>query len=450
MTHAANADVQSSLWDLSKSYGFGRIRAGGQASIGIGTTHADSTVAADNLLVTDSTEVALIDQLVFQGMTNDAATNHTISLRIGQLADSNYTDLKFHLSGTANARRHERLVWNTKGTLVVPTNGFLSFVSPTYTATTTAHVSGRYRIMKASKAAELGYFNGGTLPNVASTDTLAGSGTSADTAKAIVTPLAGHYVEILGFTYTGHNYNAALDNSRLGFWDGTTGSDFDTGGVTIFRGYHRGVSGVYQNRVMIGNTRGCIQGPVGYGVYIQQTTNVAGSTPTADFNVIYRYRKATDCINNTGASLTTAGKRWWRYVEGITGAAAGNTTSIFDTSTVPSCGAKILGQAGTMTGADNGTANACACLTIGAANGFGEEFALNGDGNSGATTISWGIDDDVMVCATAQDPRILVVDAGSGALTARSHLVWGTLQKELNTLNITTQGGKNIRNAWSS
>lgn len=179
MTHAANADVQSSLWDLSKSYGFGRIRAGGQASIGIGTTHADSTVAADNLLVTDGTEVALIDQLVFQGMTNDAATNHTISLRIGQLADSNYTDLKFHLSGTANARRHERLVWNTKGTLVVPTNGFLSFVSPTYTATTTAHVSGRYRIMKASKAAELGYFNGGTLPNVASTDTLTGSGTSA-------------------------------------------------------------------------------------------------------------------------------------------------------------------------------------------------------------------------------------------------------------------------------
>lgn len=439
-------DLPGSLHDYSTEYGFGRIRAGGTAGIGIGTTHADSTSAGDNLLVTDSTEVALIDQLVFSGMTNDAATSHRISLRIGQLADSNYQDLTFHLAGTANAQRFERLVWNTRGALVVPVSGFLSFVSPTFTNQTRAFVSGRYRMMKASKAAELGYFSGGTFPSVASTNSVAGSGTSAGTAKAIVPALAGHYVEIMGFTYTGHNYDAGLDNSRLGFWDGTTGSDFDTGGVTIFRGYNQGVSGIYQSRVMVGNTRGCIQGPVGYGVYIQQTTNVAGATPDADFNVIYRYRKTTDCANNTGASITTAGKRWWRYAQGI--ATPIDTAAIF--SGVPACGVKVLGQAGTLAGTASSNSTPVATMTLASTNGWGEEFPIEGDGAAAAACSSWSIDDDVMVCASAQTPGLTLGNANN-TVTGRSHLCWGTMESLKNhQLNITTQSGKNIRNAWNT
>lgn len=447
MTNATLADAPGSLWDHSSAYGFGRIRSGGQAGIGIGTTHPTPTDITKNLLVCGSREVALIDRLVFQGMTNDAATNHTIVVRVNNGTSS--VDMPIHLSGTANIQRSERLVWNTRGSLVIPPGGYLSCVSPTYTAQTRATVSGRYRMMNVQKAAELGYFNGGTMPACASTFTVDEDPVVADESQQLIAPLAGHYVEILGFTYTGHNFSATLGNNRLGFWDGTTGSDFDTGGVTIFRGYNQGVSGVYQSRVLVGNTHGCIQGPVGYGVYLQATaTLVSSGDLLAAYNVIYRYRKATDCANNTGASITTGGRRWWRYTQGITSPV--DQTAIFGAG-APTCGVKVLGQAGTLCGGASSDSTPVATMTLDTTNGWGEEFCIEGDGadSPGPTSLSWSIDDDVMVCNSAQVPGMTAANANN-VLTARSHLCWGMMTPNRNTINIASQSGKNIRNAWSS
>lgn len=421
--------------DISDTPGYGRLRT---SYLGLPNAATPTTVlGTENLLAARTGEVILIDELRIQGHTNDAATNLTVNIQI------NDQTLPFHLSGTSNARRHETLVWKPKGMLMLHPGKTLRAWAST---SNLAYVSGRYRTMTVQKAAELGYLSGGTLPNVASTNSVTGSGTTADTEKQIIAPLAGHYVEILGFTCTGHNFNAALDSSLLAFWDGTTGT-FGNDAVKVFRNYHRGVPGVYQAKTLVGNTRGCIQGPAGYGVYILQTTNVAGSTPTADFNVIYRYRKATECIANTGAEMTTGGKKWWRYHEGTT---LGTSRTFFDVSTAPACTVKILGHAGSLTGTDQ-AANGGVGIGMGAdATALISEFyAINGDGNAGAAGRSWAVDDDVYFCSMATDPAFVGADAAS-AITGRSQLAWGVLEAGVRALTTKPNQGVTVRETWTA
>ena len=448
---------QASLTDDSIPFGHGTLRT---SITGIGTSFSST-----NLLTVPTGYVALIDQLVLKAITNDAATNHSVVVEV------NGEELPFHASGTANARRVERLVWNTKGNLVLQAGEVLRCKSPTYQAGNTTDafeqnwsVSGRYRLMTQSRANDLGYFAGGTIPSVASTNSLTidpvdgepelAAGTTAATAKPIIPPLAGYYVEILGFTCTGHNFNSAEDSSLLAFWNGTTGT-FGNDGVKVFRAYHRGAAGINQARVMVGDTKGCIQGPAGYGVYILQTTNVAGSTPKADINVIYRYRKTTECANNTGASITTGGKKWWRYMEGVTGINPTGAWTSFFGSGIPTCTARIRGQAVSLTGADNYSFDAEAGLVLGAAGGiatgsnFGETFLINGDGGAAATAYSIATE-DVLVCSTAQDPGFLAISVGSGAMTARAHLAWGTMHAGSERALTATGGGTTIRDTWTA
>ena len=68
--------------------------------------------------------------------------------------------------------------------------------------------------------------------------------------------VAGTSIEILGIYLTGHNYNANADNIRLGYWDGVSGGDFATGGLTVFRGWAQGASNIYSPEVLIDDTRG--------------------------------------------------------------------------------------------------------------------------------------------------------------------------------------------------
>lgn len=433
--HPYQTEVDGS--DLSQTNGYGRLRT---SYLGLPASLSPASpviTGTQNLLWARDSEVVLIDELRIQGHTNDAATNLTVTLKINDQL------LPFHLSGTANERVHKTLVWKPKGALVLHPGKVLQAYA---SASNLAYVSGRYRIMGTQKAAELGYLSGGTLPNVASTNSVAGSGTSAGTEKQIIPPLANHYVEILGFTCTGHNFNAALDSSLLSFWDGTTGS-FGTDDVKIFRAYHRGVNGIYQSNVMVGNTKGCIQGPVGYGVYISQTTNVAGSTPNADFNVIYRYRKSTECIANTGAEMTTGGKKWWRYHEGLT---LGTSRTFFDIATAPACTVKILGHAGSLTGTDQ-AANGGVGIGIGAdaTQLISEFYAINGDGNTGAAGRSWAVDDDTYFCSLQNDPAFVGADALS-AVTARSQLAWGTLEAGVRPLTVRASQGTTVRETWTA
>jgi hypothetical protein len=262
----------------------------------------------------------------------------------------------------------------------------------------------------------------------------------------IVPPLEDHYVEILGFTCTGHNFEATEDSLLLTFWDGTTGTVADNG-VKVFRQYFRGVSGIYQAKVMVGNTKGCIQGPAGYGVYIVPTTNVAGASPDADFNVIYRYRKTTECANNTGAEATVGGKKWWRYHEGLT---LGTSRTFFDVATVPALGCRILGHCGSLTGTDQ-LANGGVGIGLGAdaVNLLSEFYAVNGDGNTAATARSWGVDDEVYACGISQDPAFVGADALS-AVTARSQLAWGTMSADIKTATVKSSRGSTIRDTWTA
>lgn len=431
-----NADLTK--FDLADEAGYGIIRTG---IIGIGTSYSTS-----NLLTCDSTQVAFIDQLVIQGWSADIASNTTVVIEI------NGVEMPFHIAGTVNARRFERLVWNTRGALVLHPGQTLRVKAPTYTAGNGSntferniYVTGRYRIMPLLKAMQEGYFDGGTMPAV--TTTLIdldedGSGTVADTAEMIISPLAGHYVEVMGFAITGHNYNTALDSTLLTFWDGdgTIGSD----GSKLFRAYHRGVGGVYQSKVLIGNTKGCIQGPSGDGLYVTQTSNVADATnPKVAVNVIYRYRKTTECAINTGASLTSGSKKWWRYVESTT-----TGTTAFGSGLTP-CGIRVRGQAISMTGADNFTGNGKAQLLLGASTGWGQVFEVQGDGNGAAAGMSVGVDDEVLICGSAQDPRFGIVNTAS-AITGLGHLVWGTMHADIKNATSFAAGGTSIRDTWTA
>lgn len=246
-------------------------------------------------------EVALIDRIVIRGLTNDGATNLTVTFEI------NGVDCPLHLLGVLDARHGDTLILRPNGNLVV---GSGSSLKAKASSGTVATCSVYYRKMSLTKALHERLIPT-TIPLVASTNSTAAGGTVAGTAKAIVTAVPGYSIEVLGFYLTGHNYNAAADSIALAFWDGT-GTMYTppaTKAATahpIHIGHAQGANIAFTPRVLVDDTQGCIQGPAGYGLYIQATANLAGATPTADYIVMYRLVKAERQLHRTTVALTGA------------------------------------------------------------------------------------------------------------------------------------------------
>lgn len=284
--------LQRSKFDIGETAGYSIARTtytGIGSGYGVSYPTTGSGFGADFGLV--------IDEIVFSGITNDAATNFTITLNL------NGKELPFHIPGTADASESFRLSIKPKCmTIFGSTENFINIKA---SVASSAHAFIRYRKVRAADIMKM--WEGGGVPQFASTNSVTGSGTSAGTAKAIVTGVAGYSVQILGFYVTGHNYNSAADSIKLGYWDGTTGTTFDTGGKIVFRAHARGANKIFAPKVLVNDTKGCIMGPAGYGLYIQATTNMAGATPTADINVIYRLVKCEEQTDKYALNATYSG-----------------------------------------------------------------------------------------------------------------------------------------------
>lgn len=256
-------------------------------------------------ITTVAGEVALIDKIVMRAQTNDAATNTTITFEVNGTGN----DIPFHFPGVLDNRRQDQIILEPRGNWVIQPSQTLKVKA---SANNIATCNIYYRRMSLVKALEEKLIPT-TLPNVASTNTASGGGTAANTAKIIVTGVAGYQIEVLGFYFTGHNYNAATDRTILGFWEGT--GTFYTAPATkaatawpIHVVHVGGANVTFAPRVIVNDTQGCIQGPAGYSLYIQSTANLAGATPTGDFVVMYRMVKAERQLHRTTVALTAAGE----------------------------------------------------------------------------------------------------------------------------------------------
>jgi hypothetical protein len=277
----------------------------------------------------DATEVALIDEVVMTAPPQTTTSNISCFLAIngrtvGELgAESSAAahECKFHfIGGAATVRQTQRIVLQPRGNMVVSPSSTLWFKGNS-SATINVHV--KYRQKRLTKAIADGDIksNGG-IPLVASTNSVTGSGLDTATAKAIIANGGSSGIEILGFYFTGHNYAATIDDHRLGFWDGVNGT-FATNGNTVFRAWAQGINQVFAPRIIVDDTRGCIQTSVGNGLYVQATAGLAGNpTPTSDYVVMYRRINALESdFSGTIGTTPTMRKKWWLNKEGAGGAA---------------------------------------------------------------------------------------------------------------------------------
>lgn len=285
------ADIPSTAWATSPI-------------AGVGTA---AVAAGSEPIQCDATRVALIDEVIFTCQTNDANTTVTGRLHVngqtngllGATATVAPHVLNFHFPGTANAVTNRRIVIRPRGHLVVRPSSTMWVQSSTAGS---LHCQVRYRYKSLLAAIRDGDISpNGTIPNVASTNSVTGAGTAAATAKNIIPGIAGKAIEILGLYFTGHSYNAAADDSRIGFWNGATGT-FAANGSMFFRAWVQGATARYAPELILDNIDGCIQGPSGEGVYIQSSANLAGNPAPCDYNVIYRYVEARPVIISDGAA----------------------------------------------------------------------------------------------------------------------------------------------------
>jgi len=240
-------------------------------------------------------DVALIDEIVLTARTNDAATNVTALLHVNgrtiNVLGSPDTVaphvLRFHFPGAVDAVHTDRMHLQPRGKIVVRPSSTL-WVQASEGSRINCQIS--YRVKSLIAALRDGDISpNGELPAVASTNSEAANGTVAATQKKIIPGVAGKAIEILAFYHTGHNFNAAEDNNLLGFWDGVTGT-FAANGSMVMRAWARGAATRWQPRILIDDTKGCIQGPVGEGVYIQASANMASANDDkATYVVSYRY-----------------------------------------------------------------------------------------------------------------------------------------------------------------
>lgn len=264
----------------------------------------------------DATQVALIDEIVLTARTNDAATNITALIHInGRTIDVLGSPdtvaphvMRFHFPGAANTIRSDRIHLHPMGKMVVRPSSTLWVQA---SASGQVHCQITYRIKNLTAALRDGDISpNGELPAVASINSVSAGGSVAATSKNIIPGVAGKAIEILSLYHTGHNFNAAQDDNRLGFWNGTTGT-FAANGSMVMRAFAMGADPRWAPRILIDDTQGCIQGPVGEGVYIQASTNMASAGSTiADYNVVYRYVPApiplvASGVADAGGSTTT-------------------------------------------------------------------------------------------------------------------------------------------------
>lgn len=417
-----------SKFDIRRGYAFTRTS--------VLAVPASYQAAGSEPIICKSGEVALIDEIEIAMVSNDGNTNATLTLRV------NGIDVPIHFPGTADLVRTERLVWRPRGNLVIHPGQTLAVKAA---VALTAQVFIRFRKKGLTQAiADGDIAGGGGLPNVASTNTVAGSGTVADTAKAIIPAVSGKSVEILAMLFTGHSYNAAADNVRLGFWDGTTGS-FAANGSTIARAWRQGATARYAQPLIIGNTDGCIQGPAGSGVYIQATTNLANATSPADWVVVYRYipENRITVVSTSGAlgaTATTRGKFWVNCETAVTSSILDAQTDAFFAASVGNdMLVKIKGWVQSATGIDDATVNPTIGFGLGSGvatnGGVVATFALGGmltfGGNAAGTPANCGIlfgqDDTLMMANMSRRPAFFGYHVLAGIVN-RSQLAWGRIE----------------------
>jgi len=280
-------------------------------SVGVGAVASPNETIRCN-----ADQVALIDEIVMTCRTNDSTSNVSAIFNFngrdaGVLGSPDTLAAKvckFHFPSAANARRTDRMHLRPLGRMIVCPSSTLS-VQASVGSQLSVQIS--YRMKNLVAAIRDGDISpNGELPRMASSNSVAAGGTVAATAKNIIPGVAGKVIEILGFYHTGHNANAASDDNRLGFWDGATGT-FTGNGAMVMRAYAMGADPRWAPRILIDDTNGCIQGPVGEGVYVQASANMASATfDKADYVVNYRYVPApvpvvAAGIADGGGSTTT-------------------------------------------------------------------------------------------------------------------------------------------------
>lgn len=274
------------------------------ANGGIGTSYASPTRTGsthqDPIITCSATEVAFIDRIIINCSTGDGVANVNVTMEI------NGVDCVFHFVSADDTARNKVYDLRPVGNMVVNPSQTVRIKCGTITW---SDAEVEYRKYTLSEAYRLGLLDGGTIPSVASTNSITGSGTSSGTAKKIVDCPAGYQIRVLGFYHTGHNYNTAADSSALGFWEET--GTFYTPPATKATTAHmvcvahaRGANEGFAPNIFVDDTEGCIEGPEGYSLYIQQSANIAGATPAADFVVMYQLVQAQHGIQST--TLTTA------------------------------------------------------------------------------------------------------------------------------------------------
>jgi hypothetical protein len=304
------------------------------AALGTGgaITDANATIRCNG------SQVALIDEIVMNCRTADAAaTNNTVFLRVNgrtngvNEATSTATPvlLPFNFPSDVNLVRNETITLRPRGKLVIhPSSTFAMYAS----AVGIANAQVRYRLKNLSAAIRDGDISpNGTLPQCAAIT----GGLVDATAKLMSTvggttlaATAGEAIEISAIYCTGHNYNAAADNLRIGFWDAA--GTFAANGKTIFRTHFRGANSRFASRLLIDNVDHCIQGPLGMGLYVQCTTQLAGTPPKADYVVIYRKVFTQGVSHPYGETTQTPGTL---VAAGIADA-GGDTTHMVDSARI--------------------------------------------------------------------------------------------------------------------
>lgn len=412
-----------SKFDMRPGYAFVRTPA---------TVGLPGSLSATGAIICGAREVAIIDEICINATTNDAATNKTVTIKINGLT------FPIHFPGTANLLRNERIVWRPRGLIVHPSQFFAASGSGAFQE----NMLVRFRKKSIVQAYADGDIPGGRrLPNVASTNSVAAGGTSAGTAKAIVPAVAGHCVEILGMVFTGHNYNAAADNIRLGFWDGATGN-FGANGNTIIRAWRQNANVHYAKPLVINDTGGCIQGPSGSGVYIQATANLAGATPTGDWVIIYNYIPANrlEVGSPTGAAgQTTFGAKWWVNTEAAAAGIAGEQqlTRMFGAVSGTDLLVKIKGWVTSATVATTastlineiGLGLGTGTIAIAAAQTLGEMVSMfaSDDAAGSPTAVGYllGQDETLITTSLRSIPAFAIAEFAAADFANRSQLAWG-------------------------
>jgi len=422
-------------------------------------TAAIGGTAASTVPGPASDQVIVIDEIRLSASTADSATDTTIGIQIradyNQDGSNETQEFLFHFASAANRQVGTDLVWKPYG-FVMPggatTAGLPLAADMTFkcSAANVGNILVKGRRMSKLQAMQQEYY--GSLPQIASTNSVAAGGLTAATSKAIVPAVAGKAVEILSMVYTGHGFNAAADDCRIGFWDGTTGS-FTANGSMFGRAYVQGTDPACAARIVVNDTRGCIQGPVGSGVYVQASTNLAGATPTGDWIITYRYITTPEVFSTTGAvgsaiSSTSSLKKFWFFTEAAVSATGvpvnwwSNATSF---TAAGGARVRVYGQvisAKCAVATNPAIANPAIGLALGtdATLPISESYIFTEMDQSADTLPSarcYSQDDIETVVALSLNPGFGGLDITS-ALT-RAQLVWGVLDSTTKT-SITDTG----------